>query len=182
MAHKISQGSITGSSRRRAGLRIVQSNETAMYGPSECKTFCKNIVHLNQRRLTRSRLSSPSISALEYAKATIISRNWNLLPIGASALSSFIHVLNREYRRLQPGFYVPLRCRGPVSSLYFSHGYPLIRFSPHYVLKDCLLFLDIGAEVGIASVFAARIPAVRISAIELDPLTRAFFLPILLWF
>ena len=40
MAHKISQGSVTGSSRRRAGSWITQSDETAILGVSECKAFC----------------------------------------------------------------------------------------------------------------------------------------------
>ena len=40
------------------------------------------------------------------------------------------------------------------------------------MLKDGSSFLDIGAEVGIASALAARTPAVRVFAIELDPLKR----------
>ena len=40
------------------------------------------------------------------------------------------------------------------------------------MLKDGPSFLDIGAEVGIASALAARTPAVRSFAIELDPLKK----------
>ena len=40
------------------------------------------------------------------------------------------------------------------------------------MLRDGSSFLDIGAEVGIAAALAARTPAVRVFAIELDPLKR----------
>ena len=40
------------------------------------------------------------------------------------------------------------------------------------MLREGLSLLDIGADVGIASAVAARTPAVRITAIELDPLKR----------
>ena len=40
------------------------------------------------------------------------------------------------------------------------------------MLKDGPSFLDIGAEVGIASALAARTPAVCVFAIELDPLKK----------
>ena len=75
MAHEIQQGNITGSTRRRAGSWTTQSNETALCGPSECKIFCKNIVHLNQMRQKRSRLTRPSISSLENARVTILFRH-----------------------------------------------------------------------------------------------------------
>ena len=87
MAYKINHGIITFNSRRRAGSWITQSNETARNGPSECKILCKNIVHLNQRKLKRSRLSRPSITTFENARVMIISRKWKSYPIGSSALT-----------------------------------------------------------------------------------------------
>ena len=136
--------------------------------------FNKNIIHFNQMRLKRFRLTRLSISSLENARVTILFRNWKSLPIGSCALSSSIKILNREYRRLQPGFYLPQRLRGPVTSWYFSSVYPLIRFSPYYVLREGSSLLDIGADAGIASALAARTPAIRIAAIELDPYRGVF--------
>ena len=40
------------------------------------------------------------------------------------------------------------------------------------MLREGSSLLDIGADVGIASALAARTPAIRIAAIELDPLKR----------
>ena len=80
----------------------------------------------------------------------IISRNEKSYPIGSSALTGTIKVWNSEYRRLQPGFYLPHRFRGHATSWFFAPVYPLVRFSPHYVLSDGSSFLDIGAGVGIA--------------------------------
>ena len=172
MAYKIHHGIITCNSRRRPGSWITQSNETARNGPSECNIFCKNIVHLNQRRLKRSRLSRPSITTLENARVMIISCNSKSLTIGSSALTSTVKVLSREYRRLQLGFYLPHRFRGHATSWFLAPVYPLVRFSPHYVLSDGSSFLDIGVVLGIASALAARTPAVRITAIEPDSLNR----------
>ena len=104
----------------------------------------------------------------------IISCNWKSYPVGSSALTGTIKVLNREHLRLQPGFYLPHRFRGHATSWFFAPVYPLVRFSPHYVLGKGFSFLDIGAGVGIASALAARTPAVRITAIELDIKKQVF--------
>ena len=47
-----------------------------------------------------------------------------------------------------------------------------MRFSVHYVLKEGMSFLDIGAGIGLASALAARIPSVSITAIEPDDSMR----------
>ena len=59
MAYKVNQGAIAGSSRRRAGSWITQSNETALYGPSECKRLCKTIA-----ASTRGDLNAPAYQNL----------------------------------------------------------------------------------------------------------------------
>ena len=81
-------------------------------------------------------------------------------------------MLLKEYCRLQAGFYLPSRLQGAVATRYLSPSSPLVRFSPHYVLSDGISLLDIGAGVGVASALAARTPSVRITAIELDALSR----------
>ena len=86
--------------------------------------------------------------------------------MGASALASSTKALLKEHRRLQTGFYLPTRFRGPATSRYLSAPKPLVRFSPHYVLNEGMSFLDIGAGIGVASALAARAPSVRITAIE----------------
>ena len=77
-----------------------------------------------------------------------------------------------EYRRLQTGFYLPIRFRGPATSRYLAALSPLVRFSVHYVLKEGMSFLDIGAGIGLASALAARTPSVSITAIEPDDSMR----------
>ena len=172
MASTIHQGLITGKSRRRAGSWSTQSNESALLGSSECKTYCRRIIGLNRRRSKRSRLSKPVVAALEDARRTIASRNWKQSPVGLSAFTSSTRMLLKEYCRLQAGFYLPSRLQGAVTTRYLSPSNPLVRFSPHYVLSDGISLLDIGAGVGVASALAARTPSVRITAIEPDALSR----------
>ena len=93
--------------------------------------------------------------------------------MGASALASSTKALLKEYRRLQTGFYLPTRFRGPATSRYLSAPNPLVRFSIHDVLNEGMSFLDIGAGIGVASALAARTPSVRITAIELNALMRS---------
>ena len=61
MASKIHRGLITCKSKRRAGCWATQSNEAALLGSSECKTYCRRIVYLNRRRNKRTRLPSRSL-------------------------------------------------------------------------------------------------------------------------
>ena len=73
-----------------------------------------------------------------------------------------------EYRRLQTGFYLPIRFRGPATSRYLVALKPLVMFSVHYVLEEGMSFLDIAARIGVAFALAARTPSVSITAIEPD--------------
>ena len=80
-----------------------------------------------------------------------------------------------EYRRLQTGFYLPIRFRGPATSRYLVALKPLVMFSVHYVLKEGMSFLDIGAGIGLASALAARILSVSNTVIEPDESLRIIF-------
>ena len=59
-----------------------------------------------------------------------------------------------------------------ATSRYVITLSPLVRFSAHYVLKEGMSFLDIGAGIGLASALAARTPSVSITAIEPDDSMR----------
>ena len=121
MASKIHQGLITGKSRRRAGSWSTQSNESALLGSSECKTYCRRITGLNRRRSKRSRLSKPVFAALEDARRTITSRNWKQSPVGLSAFTSSTRMLLKEYCRLQAAFICPRDCRDRSPHATFLH-------------------------------------------------------------
>ena len=172
MALKIHLGLVKGKSKRKAGSWATRSYVSAALGPSECKSFCRRIIVLNRKRFRSSRLSKPVICSLEKAIQKISSCEWKSSPIGASAFTSSTKVLLMEYRRLQTGFYLPIRFRGPATSRYLAALNPLVRFSVHYMIKEGMSFLDIGAGIRSASALAARTPSVSITAIEPDDSMR----------
>ena len=67
MALKIHHGLVKGNSKRKAGSWATQSYESAVLGPSACKSYCRRIILLNRRRSMGSRLTKPVISSLEEA-------------------------------------------------------------------------------------------------------------------
>ena len=72
MASKIYHGLITYKSRRRGGRWSTQSNETALLGSSDCKTYCRRIVYVNRRRIQRTRFTKPVVASLEDARNMIV--------------------------------------------------------------------------------------------------------------
>ena len=64
------------------------------------------------------------------------------------------------------GFYLPRRFQGPRALHYLKWWNPLVRFSSYCVIKACISFLDLGAEIGMSSALVARTPGVRITAVE----------------
>ena len=97
---------------------LVAGHETALFGSSECKTYCRRIIDLNRKRNQRTRLSKPVIASLEDSRVVIVSRNWKCCPLGLAAFTSATNVLLKEYFRLQAGFYLPDRVKGHGITCY----------------------------------------------------------------
>ena len=95
MALKIHRGDISGRSRRVAGSRVAQAKMTASLGASTCKTFCRNMLRRNKKRLGRSRLSRAGAISLKDDIRVILLNQWESSLIGKKALKSSRKLLGR---------------------------------------------------------------------------------------
>ena len=101
IAHRIHYVVMTCKFKRRAGCWITHCIETARNVLSECKLFCKNIIHLNQKRsLTRFRVLDYLLLLLKTQKIMIIYSNCKLFIIESFALTDIVKLLIEMCRRL----------------------------------------------------------------------------------